>query len=162
MRRDVDVGQGGNSRRSLAPCASANQQPAKGVGFPHPAGRYRPGGCTFSSPGCRICTGMERFLIRGREFILRGVRWLYVRSPANQRSASMWWKIEFIHTAITRGSICYLTFSVYFLTMASQTGCEIMNSEVASSILTVFPVERKKGIFSRSRTRKTQTASKQR
>ena len=44
--------------------------------------------------------------------------------------------------------------------MASQTGCEIMNSEVAGSILTVFPrhgaQEKKKGIFSRSRTCKTQ------
>ena len=40
--------------------------------------------------------------------------------------------------------------------MASQTGREIVNSEVAGSILTVFPVKRKKGIFSRSRTFKTQ------
>ena len=41
--------------------------------------------------------------------------------------------------------------------MASQTGCEIMNSsEVAGSILTIFPVKRKKGIFSRSRTCKAQ------
>ena len=32
--------------------------------------------------------------------------------------------------------------------MASQTGCEIMNSEVAGSILAVFPVNRKKGIIS--------------
>ena len=23
-----------------------------GLGFPHPAGRYRPGGYAFSSPGC--------------------------------------------------------------------------------------------------------------
>ena len=42
--------------------------------------------------------------------------------------------------------------------MASQTGREIMNSEVAGSILTVFPrnKEKEKGIFSRSRTCKTQ------
>ena len=32
--------------------------------------------------------------------------------------------------------------------MASQTGCEIMNSEGAGSILTVFPVKRKKKGFS--------------
>ena len=37
-----------------------------------------------------------------------------------------------------------MTFLVYFLTIASQTGYEIMNSEVAGSILTVFPVKRKK------------------
>ena len=54
-------------------------------------------------------------------------------------------------------SICDVTFLVYFLTMASQAGCEIMNSEVAGSILTVFPV-RKKGIFVfQERTCKTQT-----
>ena len=59
-----------------------------GLGFPHPARRYRPGGSPFSSPGCPNCTCMEGFLIRGWEPILLGVRWLYVRSPANQRSAS--------------------------------------------------------------------------
>ena len=53
-------------------------------------------------------------------------------------------------------SICYATFLVYFLTMASSAGREIMNSEVAGSILTVFSVKRKKGIFSCSRTCKTQ------
>ena len=31
---------------------------------------------------------MEGFLMRGWELILPGVRWLYVRSSANQRSAS--------------------------------------------------------------------------
>ena len=45
-------------------------------------------------------------------------------------------------------SICYGTFFVYFLTMASTAGCEIMNSEVAGSTLTVFPVKRKNGILS--------------
>ena len=44
-------------------------------------------------------------------------------------------------------SICCSTFLAYFLTMASQTGCEIMNSEVAGSILTVFPRKRKKKGF---------------
>ena len=37
-----------------------------------------------------------------------------------------------------------MTFLVYFLTKASQTGYEIMNSEVAGSILTVFPVKNEK------------------
>ena len=42
-----------------------------------------------------------------------------------------------------------VTFLVYFLTMASQTGCEIMNTEVAGSILTaflVYQVKEKKGL----------------
>ena len=41
-------------------------------------------------------------------------------------------------------SICYVTFFVYFLTMASQTEYELLNSEVAGSILAVFPVKAKK------------------
>ena len=50
-------------------------------------------------------------------------------------------------------SIRCATFLVYFLTIASSTGREIMISEIAGSILTVFPRKRrKKGIFSRSRT----------
>ena len=66
----------------------------------------------------------------------------------------MWWKTSL--EGNNSSSICCVTFFVYFLTMASQTGFEIMNSEVAGSILTVFPVKRKKkGIFSRSRTCKT-------
>ena len=36
-------------------------------------------------------------------------------------------------------SIWCSTCLAHFLTMASQTGCEIMNSEVAGSIFTVFP-----------------------
>ena len=59
-----------------------------GLGFPHPAGRYRPRGYAFSSPGCSSCRDVEDFLIRTREPILPGMRSLYVRSPANQRSAS--------------------------------------------------------------------------
>ena len=54
------------------------------------------------------------------------------------------------------GSLCCETVLVFFLTMASQTGCEIMNSEVAGSILTAFPMKIKKGIFSCSRTCETQ------
>ena len=44
-------------------------------------------------------------------------------------------------------SICYVTFLVYFLTMASSAGREIMNGEVVGSILAVFPVKRKKWDF---------------
>ena len=36
-----------------------------GLGFPHPAGWYRPEGSALSSPGCRICRDMEGFLTRG-------------------------------------------------------------------------------------------------
>ena len=36
-------------------------------------------------------------------------------------------------------SICCVTFLVYFLTTASTAGRDIMNSEVAGSILTGFP-----------------------
>ena len=53
-------------------------------------------------------------------------------------------------------SICCAAFLVYFLTMASQTGCETMNSVVAGSIFTVFSVKRNKRSSSRSRTCKTQ------
>ena len=43
-----------------------------GVGFPHLAGRYRPGGSAFLSPGCLSCSDMEGFLVRGRNLILAG------------------------------------------------------------------------------------------
>ena len=72
-----------------------------GLGFPHRAGRYRPVGSPFSSPGCRGFRDMEGFLIRGwnpilvvvlhiksslkclpwsqKLLILPGVRWLIRR-----------------------------------------------------------------------------------
>ena len=59
-----------------------------GMGFPHPAGRYPPWGSAVSSPDCCSCRDIEEFITRGWKLILPGVRWLYVRSPANQRSAS--------------------------------------------------------------------------
>ena len=43
-----------------------------GLGFPHFAGRYRPGGSAFSSPGCWSCRDMEGFLTWRREVILPG------------------------------------------------------------------------------------------
>ena len=43
-----------------------------GLGFPHPAGWYRPGGSAFSSPGYWSCRCMEGFLTRGWELILHG------------------------------------------------------------------------------------------
>ena len=42
------------------------------LAFPHPAGRYRPGGSTFSSPGCWSCKFMDGFLNRGWKIILPG------------------------------------------------------------------------------------------
>ena len=35
------------------------------LGFPHPAGRYRPGGSTFTTPGCWSCRDMDGCLTRG-------------------------------------------------------------------------------------------------
>ena len=52
-------------------------------------------------------------------------------------------------------SIGCASFFVYFLTMASRTRCEIMNSEVAGSILTVIRVKVNKGTIPCSRTCKT-------
>ena len=52
-----------------------------------------------------------------------------------------------VSKAITRVAFVAVTFLVHFLTMASTAGREIMNGEVAGSILTVFPVKRKKKGF---------------
>ena len=41
-----------------------------GLGFPHRAVRYRPGGSSFSSPVCWRCRDVEGFLIWGWELIL--------------------------------------------------------------------------------------------
>ena len=42
-----------------------------GLGFPHRAGRYRPGSA-FSCPGCWSCRDVEGFLTRGWESIILG------------------------------------------------------------------------------------------
>ena len=42
----------------------------------------------------------------------------------------------------------HVTSFVFLLIMASQTGCEIMNSEVAGSILAVFPAVKRNTEFS--------------
>ena len=41
-------------------------------GFPHPGGRYRPGGAEFTSPGCWSCIDMDGILTRGWELIFPG------------------------------------------------------------------------------------------
>ena len=43
-----------------------------GLGFSHPAGRYRPWGSTVASPGCWRSRDMDGFLIRGWERIIPG------------------------------------------------------------------------------------------
>ena len=67
--------------------ASANQQPASGLGFQHRAGRYRPVGSPFLSRSRRNCRCMEAFWVRGWNPIFSGMRWRYIRTPPNQRSA---------------------------------------------------------------------------
>ena len=67
VRRDLDVGPRVYSRRALA---TGNMSPSQSAisqwgGFPHRAGRYRPGRYLFSSPACWSCRIMEGFLIRG-------------------------------------------------------------------------------------------------
>ena len=53
-----------------------------GLGFPHRARRYRPGGPPFSSPVCWSCRCMEENPIRGWEHIPPGWRWaLALRTP---------------------------------------------------------------------------------
>ena len=78
---------------SIPRCAGSMSEPQPinarpvGLGFPHGAGRCRPGGPPFLSPDCQSCTCIDIFFIRGWDPILPGVRWIYKRSPANQRSA---------------------------------------------------------------------------
>ena len=47
-------------------------------GFPHPAGRYRPGGSAFSSTGCLSCRDIKGFLTR---------RWELIRPVCGEASA---------------------------------------------------------------------------
>ena len=49
-----------------------NRNHLVGLGFLHPAGWYRPGGCALSSPGCWSCRDMEGVLIRGWKRTLPG------------------------------------------------------------------------------------------
>ena len=61
----------------------------------------------------------------------------------------LWWKKTNLE-GNNSSRICYVAFLVYFLTMASQAGRDIMNTAVAGSVFTVFPVfpvKRKKRDF---------------
>ena len=76
---------------------------------PHPAGRYRPGGSAFSSPGCWSCRGMEEILTRGWGIILPwcggtstlsqkailAARWLHEPQPIGNQPDGL----EFSHLA---------------------------------------------------------------
>ena len=55
------------ARRFHAPQQISNHP--VGLGFSHPAGRYRPGGSAFLSPGCWSCRDIVEFLTRGWELI---------------------------------------------------------------------------------------------
>ena len=77
VRRDLDVGPGETlAARWLHEPQSINNQPRR-LGFPHRAGRYRPGGPLFSSPVRRSCRGAEGFLIKEWGLIVPAWRWLY-------------------------------------------------------------------------------------
>ena len=79
VRRDLNVVPRGNSRRALALYTLANRRSADAGGFPHRAGRYRPGESPFSSPGCWFFRCMEGFVIRG---------WYSISSPGTHGSTS--------------------------------------------------------------------------
>ena len=82
------------ARDTLALCTSLSQSATQtvGLGFPYRAGRYRSG-------GCRSCRCMEGYLTRGWDPTLPDVRWLYIRTPANQRSAGGTEVSTFLHRA---------------------------------------------------------------
>ena len=64
-----------------------------GLGFPHLAGRFRPGGSSFSSPGCRSCKGMEIYIINPRmgTYSPRGpLSLMYDPPPIRYRPVRMW------------------------------------------------------------------------
>ena len=61
------------------------------LGFPHPVGRYRPGGSAFSLSGFYSCRDMERFPIRRWMLILPGCRETsaLARGKLSPRASSM-------------------------------------------------------------------------
>ena len=56
-----------------------------GLGFPHHAGWYHPGGSPCSSPVSRSWRFMQGFVIRGWDQILPGWRWLYEPQPISDQ-----------------------------------------------------------------------------
>ena len=91
-----------------------------GLGFPHRAERYRPGGSAFSSPICWSCRDMEMFVIRGWDLSFPRMRWdlnigqransrhaLAPYTPANQQSASGVWGFHTAPGGIAPGNRCF-------------------------------------------------------
>ena len=66
----LDRGATLTAHRLYEPRAISNHQ--VGVGSPHTPEQYRPGKCTFLSPGSLSCRDIEGRLIRGWELILFG------------------------------------------------------------------------------------------
>ena len=62
-----------------------------GLGFPHRAERYRPGGSALLSPGCWSCSDIEGFLIRGWNLSSPGAAepWCCREGQLSPRAGSM-------------------------------------------------------------------------
>ena len=60
-----------------------------GLGFQHRAGRYRPGGLRFSSPGCRSCRDAQGCLNWGWGRIISGFPSLYIPQPISDRPVEL-------------------------------------------------------------------------
>ena len=65
-----------------------NDRPA-GLGFPHRAGRCRPGRTRFSFPRCRSCRDVEGCMNRGWEPILPGLPSVYAPQPISDRPVEL-------------------------------------------------------------------------
>ena len=75
------------------------------LGFPHRAGRCRPGGKRLSYPirwGCRC---MEGFLFRGWSLTLSGWRWLHEPQPISNEP--VWLSFHTVRGGIDPGNHCF-------------------------------------------------------
>ena len=71
---------------ATADCTNPSPQMAyPGLGFPHRAGRYSPGGSPISFPVFRRCRRVEGFLIRGWDLILLGWRCFHEYQPVSDQ-----------------------------------------------------------------------------
>ena len=82
-----------------------------GLGFPHRAGRCRPGGSPLSSPACGICRFMEGIMIRGWDPILPG--WcglmlaLWLLEKVRKKSAALAWHGPMCRARIGQYDSCF-------------------------------------------------------
>ena len=60
-----------------------------GLGLPHHARWYRPGGSPFVSPARRTCRGMEGILMRKCYLIFPGWRWLHEPQPFSDQPVAL-------------------------------------------------------------------------